>query len=305
MAMLDWFNTTFNDNTSKRKLFFKIKILYVDDSFLFQQNGMGFEELTQERLERISIIKQLCESFKFPFDVINLENVLSIPRLNIPEDELKTLSLELSSTSIELITKYIEIFNSLSPIGSFKSDFNKIMKRNLIFYYALKNNFNKIVFGNSAQGLVNGIFNSVIKGRGFSVKEDIDYIDCHYLKNKLIILRPMRDFTEREILLYNYLRGIKLIYSKTEFQYGERNVKMNTKHNISFNGSTNQLISFFLDNLQERMSSTINTVLSTAEKLKLKDNSKEGLTFCGFCLNYKDQVYNDLEIGSIDVMNSE
>jgi hypothetical protein len=54
------------------------------------------------------------------------------------------------------------------------------------------------------------------------------------------------------------------------------------------------------------MPSTITTVLGTAEKLKLKDSnisSKNGI--CEFCLNYLDEIYNELEIGSIDTFNNE
>lgn len=49
------------------------------------------------------------------------------------------------------------------------------------------------------------------------------------------------------------------------------------------------------------MNSTITTVLSTAEKLKETKN----IDICSFCLDYKDEVYNNLEIGSIDKMHNE
>ena len=38
IAMLHWFYTTFNDNTSNRKQFFKLKVLYVDDLFIINSN---------------------------------------------------------------------------------------------------------------------------------------------------------------------------------------------------------------------------------------------------------------------------
>jgi hypothetical protein len=49
------------------------------------------------------------------------------------------------------------------------------------------------------------------------------------------------------------------------------------------------------------MNSTITTVLSTADKIKEKKDEK----YCKFCLDYRDEVYNNLEIGSIDKMNDE
>lgn len=50
------------------------------------------------------------------------------------------------------------------------------------------------------------------------------------------------------------------------------------------------------------MSSTVNNVLNTTKKLKVQDCN---LKTCSFCLNYIDEVYNELEIGSIDSIKTE
>lgn len=293
MCMLHMFNTTFNDSESKRKLFFKLRVLYVDDSFLKLEKN----QIEGERAKRLEFIKKLCESYKFSFDVINLEHSMNLPMLNTLS---QTSGLDLKQTNYDSIDKYLEMFNCINKVGSFTTDFNKIMTRNLIFYYSLQNNFSKLIFANSAQNMVNNMFTSVIKGRGFSIREDIGYIDNHFIDSKITILRPMKDFLGKEILIYNKFFNVDLIYTASEFYINQDH---SIRSNIPYKGNTNALVMNFFNNLQDKMSSTITTVLSTGDKLKLKNPIEHQV--CKFCLNFRDDIYNSLEIGSIDIMNNE
>ncbi len=282
--MLHWFYTTFNDNTSNRKLFFKLKVLYVDDSFLYNS------DYNCERENRKKMVSEICTKYGFSFSIINLEHVMGLPSLNTT---IKALPLE--NTNDEYIKSYIELFNKIPYIGSFDKDFNFIMKRNLIFYYALTNNFNKVVFASNSDSIVSNIFSNIIKGRGFTIKEDINYIDTHFVDGKVQILRPMKDFLTKEVLLFNYCNSISAI-----FPYNA--VTRNVRQNIPFKGDTGELVGHFFDNLSNKMNSTITTVMGTAEKIKEKKNEGK---ICSFCLNYIDELYNPLEIGSIDSINNE
>jgi tRNA(Ile)-lysidine synthase TilS/MesJ len=282
MAMLQWFNATFNDTTSKRKLFFKLKVIHVDDSVLHMLNkteNFTFEDVKKLREERKKILHELCNKYKFEYEILNLED-------------------SLNNSCAE---NYLNLYKSISKVGSFNEDFNKVMIRNLLFKYAVNNNFNKVVFANSSQSLVNNIFSNVVKGRGFSLREDIGYVDEHFLNGKVTVLKPMRDFLTKEVLLYNYINKVEIIYSSLDL------IKENSgnvaKHNLPYDGSTNKLMKFFFDNLQDRMSSTVTTVLGTAEKLKIRERGEQ--KNCRFCLDYSDDIYNELEIGSIDAVNNE
>jgi tRNA(Ile)-lysidine synthase TilS/MesJ len=274
MAMLNLFNASFNDNQSKRKLFFKLKVLYIDDSILMLDKNAKIEEVEIERQNKRILITNLCDKFGFAVEVINLESGYNADNINVSE-------------------RFLNIYKSLPKVGSFKEDFIKITTRNLIFQYTLTNNFTKIIFANSAQGIVNSIFNTIVKGRGYSVREDTGYIDSHFLNGKITILRPMKDFITKEILIYNYITNNELIYSTSDL------ILIRTP----INANTNLLLKQFFDKLQDRMGSTITTVLGTADKLKLKNNSFGGI--CEFCLNYLDEVYNELEICSIDTIINE
>lgn len=300
MAMLHWFYSTFNDNTSKRKLFFKLKVLYVDDSCSILQSK---EEVLKERIRRHDFIKNICDKFNFAFDIIYLENIFKIIYENkrIMENDL----INNKDFNIESIGQFMSLYSKLSKIGNFANDFINIITRNSIFYYALTYNFSKIVFADSGQGLVNNIFNTVVKGRGYSLRENIGYVDTHFIDGRITILRPLRDFLTKEVLLYNYINDIDVLYPSST---ALNNSNTNSKVSIPFSGNTNALVNFFFNNLQNRMGSTVTTVLGTAEKLKLKDQEKiykENNSICVFCLNYIDNVENALEIGSIDIINNE
>ena len=281
MGMLNWFYSTFNDNTSNRKLFFKLKVLYIDDSILFKTDkNISHEFIENERNSRKTSVENLCKRFGFPYDILNLENCLEASFPNYEE-------------------KYLDIYNKISKIGSFNEDFNKVLIRNVIFKYALQNNFNKVVFGNTAQSLVNNVFSNIVKGRGFNVREEIGYLDTHFLNGRITVLKPLRDFLTKEILLFNYLNSVQLIYSSTDILKEQ----MNSRVALPKNGNTNRLVKHFFDNLQDKMFSTITTVIGTAEKLKPRHEGM--LISCGFCLDYIDEVYNELEIGSIDSIKNE
>jgi tRNA(Ile)-lysidine synthase TilS/MesJ len=239
----------------------------VDDSCLEIGNLQeDYNSILQQRQERFSKLKELCDKFKFELDVINLEQVMKIPKFNdllncdkenitlhaenqhgVDELIQETIEKLTLSDEFELMKDYQQIYNTIQKIGSFNTDFNIIMTRNLIFYYAIKNNFTKIVFANSAQALVNNIFGSIVKGRGFAIREEIGYVDNHYLHGKITILRPMRDFLEREVLLFNLIYGVDLIFSskdKLDLQ------KLNTRSNLPYGGNTISLIDSFFSKQQ-------------------------------------------------------
>jgi cytoplasmic tRNA 2-thiolation protein 2 len=286
MAMLHWFYGTFNDNTSNRKQFFKLKVLYVDQSCLYYSG----DALLKEREFKFNQISRICKSYGFPFDIINLEHILSTSQYNEESNNFRLSD----DNHIKGLQK---LYQAVSLIGAFDKDFVKILTRNLIFKYSTANGFNKVVFGNNGHGLVSNTFLNIIKGRGYSMKEDIEYVDSHYSQVK--ILRPMKDFLNKEVLLFFHINSVELICSTNidGFEIKQNNSKLN----IPFKGDTYALVSGFIDNLQNKMGSTITTVMGTTEKIKIKEKGKP----CEFCLNYIDGVYNNLEIGSIDSAGNE
>jgi hypothetical protein len=314
----------------------------------------------EERKKTKEFFEDLFKKYNFDYHIINLENVLNLDYKDFKENNydgklnnieahnndndneinntytnkiLLEKNAELKVTNFELIEKYLMIHENIIKLGSFDTDFNKILIRNIIIYFSRLNKFNKIIFGNSGQSLVSKVFSSIIKGRGFTAKEETSYVDTRFFNGSPIILRPMKDFLDKEILLFNYINKVELLYNTIDIDYK----RYNQKHSIPFKGNTDNLIDCFFDNLQNKMPSTITTVMGTADKLMERkvsqrknipailnnnDDNKNASNsndhgnsncngflpedkICEFCLSFIDELYNILEIGSLDSIKNE
>lgn len=271
MAMLNLFYKTFHESTTNRKLFFKLHILYIDDSLFLKEK----ELIIANREQRYTFLKALCAHYYFDFEIINLEYSICLPNMNsqIPQE-----------TNMEYIAKYFSIYNMVDLNGGYKKKFNQIMTQRLIFFYAITNNFAKNIFANSGQSLVSDLFSDIVSGRGNSIRDIVDYCDTHYLFNKIQILKPMKDFFTQEILLYNYINKIDIIYPSND--------------DVS---KLDKILNSFFTGLQKQKMNTVPSVINTTEKLVKINNDNP----CRFCLNLIETQCSKLVIGNInnDIMN--
>ena len=272
MSMLEMFRQSFNESKSSRKLFFKIKILYIDDSLFLKDKN----KIIEERNKTKKFLNKIMTEYKFDYQIINLEKSFDLNNKDINLNDNETYE-------NDLIEKYLAMFNNISSIGGFKTKFIQITINNLIFYYSLKNNFTKIVFGNNGQSLVGQTFFSIITGNGKDVKHNITHVDNSYLNGKLLIYRPLQDFFNKEILYFNHYNKVELIYPV----YKDDNL-------------TN-ILSSFIGKLQYEKLNTVPAVINTAEKVVQYKNEK----ICKFCLGNMDKNMNLLEFGLDSFLNDE
>ena len=272
MGMLELFHQSFNDSNSKRKLFFKIKILYIDDSILLKEK----EKIIEERQKRKLFLDKKMKEYKFDYDIIYLEKVMNL-------NEIKINLTDNNEYDNILIEKYLKIFESISNTGGFKTKFIQISINNLIFFYTLKNKFTKIVFGNNGQGLVRQSFFNIITGNGKDIKHNITHVDDTYLNGKIIIYRPLQDFFDKEISYFNHYHKVEIIYPV----YKDDNLT--------------KILSIFFGKLQFERLNTVPSVINTAEKVAVYKSEK----ICKFCLSYLDKNKNKLEFGLDAFLNDE
>ena len=272
MGMLELFHQSFNDSNSKRKLFFKIKILYIDDSILLKEK----EKIIEERQKRKLFLDKKMKEYKFDYDIIYLEKVMNL-------NDIKINLTDNNEYDNILIEKYLKIFESISNTGGFKTKFLQISINNLIFFYTLKNKFTKIVFGNNGQGLVRQSFFNIITGNGKDIKHNITHVDDTYLNGKIIIYRPLQDFFDKEISYFNHYHKVEIIYPV----YKDDNLT--------------KILSTFFGKLQFERLNTVPSVINTAEKVAVYKSEK----ICKFCLSYLDKNKNKLEFGLDAFLNDE
>ena len=272
MGMLELFHQSFNDSNSNRKLFFKIKILYVDDSILIKEK----EKIIAERQKRKLFLEKKMKEYNFDYDIIYLEKVMNLNNDNLIINDNK----EYDNILIE---KFLNIFELIPNAGGFRTKFIQISINNLIFFYAMKNKFTKIVFGNNGQGLVRQSFFNIITGNGKDVKHNITHVDNTYLNGKILIYRPLQDFFDKEISYFNHYHKVDIIYPV----YKDDNLTL--------------ILSNFFGKLQNEKLHTVPSVINTAEKVILYKNEKK----CKFCLNNLDNNINILEFGLDAFLNDE
>jgi len=272
MGMLELFHQSFNDSNSKRKLFFKIKILYIDDSILLKEK----EKIIEERQKRKLFLDKKMKEYKFDYDIIYLEKVMNL-------NDIKINLTDNNEYDNILIEKYLKIFESISNTGGFKTKFIQISINNLIFFYTLKNKFTKIVFGNNGQGLVRQSFFNIITGNGKDIKHNITHVDDTYLNGKIIIYRPLQDFFDKEISYFNHYHKVEIIYPV----YKDDNLT--------------KILSTFFGKLQFERLNTVPSVINTEEKVAVYKSEK----ICKFCLSYLDKNKNKLEFGLDAFLNDE
>ena len=272
MGMLELFHQSFNDSNSNRKLFFKIKILYVDDSILLKDK----EKIIEERNKRKLFIDKKLKEYKFDYDIIYLEKVMNLNDINLNLNEN-------NEYENALIEKYLKLFENVPNVGGFKTKFIQICINNLIFFHAMKNKFTKIVFGNNGQGIERQSFFNIITGNGKDIKHNITHVDKTYLNGKILIYRPLQDFFDKEISYFNHYHNVDIIYPV----YKDDNLT--------------RILSLFFDKLQSEKLATVPSVINTAEKVILYKNEK----ICKFCLSNLDNNINKLEFGLDAYLNDE
>eukprot|EP00340_Litonotus_pictus_P009647 CAMPEP_0170518560 /NCGR_PEP_ID=MMETSP0209-20121228/4223_1 /TAXON_ID=665100 ORGANISM="Litonotus pictus, Strain P1" /NCGR_SAMPLE_ID=MMETSP0209 /ASSEMBLY_ACC=CAM_ASM_000301 /LENGTH=335 /DNA_ID=CAMNT_0010804169 /DNA_START=537 /DNA_END=1547 /DNA_ORIENTATION=+ len=296
MLMLYLFNLSLNESHSTKKMFFKIQFLFIDDSFFFSdyRTNKDKERLLSIRKENMEALTQLAEAYTFNINMINLEQCLN---LNTLKDTSNSNLIE--TTDFDLIDTIFSKLKQLNNVN-YQNRYSEILIKNLILFYSSIHKYNKVVLGDSQTSMANSVFNHLVEGRGYNI--NISYVDNTTLPGKVSLLYPMRDFLEKEVLIMNKVFNISVLKNSV------KNLKVNTEvkgGKKPFGGDHSSLISNFLSGLQEKAFPTTPTVINTAEKLiyEAPKDLKAGL--CSCCTGRKDELFNEMEIGSIDDMKNE
>ena len=122
-------------------------------------------------------------------------------------ETIKNKAIEVQDKQIKT-EKILKLLNSMPLESSFQEDLVWYLKRIVISSFALENNFKKVLFGNSAQKISSSLMNAICKGRGKSCAFEISFIDDKNFGGRVMYMNPIRDFLEKEIALYNYVRKV-------------------------------------------------------------------------------------------------
>ncbi|XP_063801591.1 cytoplasmic tRNA 2-thiolation protein 2 isoform X2 [Pseudophryne corroboree] len=202
-------------------------------SFLGQQRAHG-----EDGLLEADALAQLCVA-----DSAGPERTDTLP-----------ISTPCSRPPAEYTTALMEIFTS-ARTQTAKQELLQSLRNHLILHVARTGGYSKVMTGESCTRLADRLLANISLGRGAFLPLDTGFSDHRY--GDVVIVRPMRDYSLKEISFYNRFFKVPSVFIPT----------MDTK--APENSSIQRLSESFITKLQADFPSTVSTVYRTSEKLNV------------------------------------
>nr|DBA16944.1 TPA: hypothetical protein GDO54_002468 [Pyxicephalus adspersus] len=145
-----------------------------------------------------------------------------------------------------------DMFNSAKTLTA-KQELLHLLRNHLILHVARTHGYSKVMSGESCTRLAVRLLSNISLGRGAFLPLDTGFSDNRY--GDVVIVRPMRDYSLKEISFYNRLFNVPSVFIPA----------LDTK--ASGNSSIQHLSESFITKLQADFPSTVSTVYRTSEKL--------------------------------------
>ncbi|KAM4615349.1 cytoplasmic tRNA 2-thiolation protein 2 isoform 2-T2 [Polymixia lowei] len=292
-AMLNQVQEGLSQNAHK-KLRFIPGIVYIDE-------GAALGQSMEKRQKTVAEMKSLFKTTGFPYYITALEQVLNLPSSVLepassapewPMDSYKAsvdrfiqtdhshcLSPEkqadLSDLSIqedcpaplltdESNTQLLQkLFCSVKTLTA-KEDLLHTIRQHLLVHTARTEGYSKLMFGENCTRLAVKLLASMSLGRGAQLAVDTGFADPRY--GDIITVRPMRDYSAKEISFYNHMCNVPCVFIPT----------LETK--TTEKASIQRLTESFVIKLQADFPSTVSTIYRTSEKLQTAYPSQNAST---------------------------
>jgi cytoplasmic tRNA 2-thiolation protein 2 len=216
--------------TARRKLQLKPLLVFID-------------ETSAGDTEDVQTIKRILKSMELQCRFASLEDLFrnKTSREASPVDQLRTL------------------FSSLATLTA-KEDILQSLRSHLLATIARQLECTKVMVGDNSTRLAVRLFSNVAQGRGGVVPLNTGMCDTRY--GDVTFIRPMREFSAKEIAYYNYCNDI-ITVSLPSLSFGS-----------PLNGSIDRLTEQFVVGLQSDFPSTVSTIFRTGNKLALSQQEK-------------------------------
>ncbi|XP_077469022.1 cytoplasmic tRNA 2-thiolation protein 2 isoform X2 [Stigmatopora argus] len=272
-----------------KKLRFMPGIIYIDE-------GGALDQSLHERKQTVTKLDDIFKASGFPYYIVPLEQVLDLPSSVImmaPSSQQKASSYKASvddfirkdtcsqltpeqknDTSFhfvqELQTRQLrQLINCFKTLTA-KEDILSNLRQHLLVHTARCEGYSKLMLGDNCTRLAVKLLVSISLGRGAQVAQDTNFSDSRY--GDIISVRPMRDYSAKEIAFYNHIFNVPSVFSPN----------LNTK--IKEKASIQHLTESFINKLQVDFPCTVSTVYRTSEKLQTTCMSSSYTNTCDRCL---------------------
>nr|XP_036849771.1 cytoplasmic tRNA 2-thiolation protein 2 isoform X2 [Manis javanica] len=144
------------------------------------------------------------------------------------------------------------LFSSVKTLTA-KEELLQTLRTHLILHVARTHGYSKLMTGDSCTRLAVKLMTSLALGRGAFLAWDTGFSDERF--GDVVVVRPMRDHTLKEVAFYNRLFGVPSVFTPA----------VDTK--APEKASIHRLTEAFMLRLQAQFPSTVSTVYRTSEKL--------------------------------------
>ncbi|XP_036780127.2 cytoplasmic tRNA 2-thiolation protein 2 isoform X3 [Manis pentadactyla] len=144
------------------------------------------------------------------------------------------------------------LFGSVKTLTA-KEELLQTLRTHLILHVARTHGYSKVMTGDSCTRLAIKLMTSLALGRGAFLAWDTGFSDERH--GDVVVVRPMRDHTLKEVAFYNRLFGVPSVFTPA----------VDTK--APEKASIHRLTEAFMLRLQAQFPSTVSTVYRTSEKL--------------------------------------
>ena len=216
-------------------------------------------ETVDQRKATLKKISNQIEQLGFTFFVTTINESLS---------ESEPLIWPMDSPIFEEEEPIKNVFNSISSRTA-KDDFLHKLRNRLLIHAARQLSCSKIFTGDSATDLSIAILSNFSMGRGAHLSLDVGFADTRY--SDIMLLRPMRNFTNKEIAYYLRFHDLEVPRSGGTSTKGDPHV------------SIQKLTEKFVTDLDSEFHGTVSTIFKTGEKLSSMNSEKKLESTCALC----------------------
>ncbi|XP_029926852.1 cytoplasmic tRNA 2-thiolation protein 2 isoform X2 [Myripristis murdjan] len=272
-SMLNQVQEGLSQNAHK-KLRFIPGIVYIDEG-----GALGLS--VEERQRTVDELQSMFKATGFPYHILPLEEVFDLPSSVLeesspsseqpditykaavdhfiqtnrncylsPEKQADLTGLNIQESHTHSLQ---QIFGSIKTLTA-KEDLLQTLRQHLLVHTARSKGYSKLMLGDNCTRLAVKLLASISLGRGAQLAIDTGFSDLRY--GDIITVRPMRDYSAKEVSFYNHMYNVPSVFIPT----------LDTK--TTDKASVLRLTESFVTKLQAHFPSTVSTIYRTSEKLQ-------------------------------------
>uniref|UniRef100_G1QIH3 Cytoplasmic tRNA 2-thiolation protein 2 n=1 Tax=Nomascus leucogenys TaxID=61853 RepID=G1QIH3_NOMLE len=243
---------------SAKRLRFVAGVIFVDE-------GAACGQSLEERSKTLAEVKPILQATGFPWHVVALEEVFSLPPSVLWCSAQEPVGSEGAyKAAVDSFLQQQHVLGAGGGPGLIQGEEQPppptrdpqnalCFRTHLILHMARAHGYSKVMTGDSCTRLAIKLMTNLALGRGAFLAWDTGFSDERH--GDVVVVRPMRDHTLKEVAFYNRLFSVPSVFTPA----------VDTK--APEKASIHRLMEAFILRLQTQFPSTVSTVYRTSEKL--------------------------------------